>query len=97
MSALRDIRLLVARRLDEPPSIKAAVLNVLNVLDVTLDSEGFQDTPAIKNALDQLQHAILDVDLDDYVEKRELDVPEDAFDMSELPLDNGDDEDDDGN
>lgn len=96
MSALRDIRLLVARRLDEPPSIKAAVLNVLNVLDVTLDSEGFQNTPAITHALAALDHAILSVDLDEFEDEREFVQGVDDVDIEDLPLDNNDD-DDDGN
>lgn len=96
MSALRDIRLLVARRLDEPPSIKSAVLNVLNILDVTLDAEGFQDPPALTNALRQLEHAILDIDLDD-MESEALDVPDDVTDIDEFEVETNDDDDDDGN
>ena len=81
MSALRDIRLLVARRLDEPPSIKSAVLNVLNILDIVLDAEGFQNTPEIGNALRQLEFAILDMTMEALEEEA---TTEDVVDLEDL-------------
>lgn len=81
MSALRDIRLLVARRLDEPPSIKSAVLNVLNILDIVLDAEGFQNTPEIDNALRQLEFAILDMTMEALEEEA---TTEDVVDLEDL-------------
>ncbi len=81
MSALRDIRFLVARRLDEPPTVKAAVLNLLNVLDVQLDAEGWQETDVVTHALRGLELAIIDATVDGGFE-----VPEDAelTDLDEL-------------
>lgn len=62
MSAIRDVRLLIARHLDLPSTVRAAVLNTLNVLDNALDAEGWQEGDDVKKALRELDHAILEMD-----------------------------------
>lgn len=74
MSALRDIRLLIARHLDLPTELRASVLNVLNVLDNALDTEGWQEGDDVKAALRQLDAAIVGVS------ETEEDADEDEFD-----------------
>lgn len=65
MSCIRDVRLLIARHLDLPSDIRAAVLNVLNVTDSALDAEGWQEGEDIKAALRMLDAAILDIEVTD--------------------------------
>ena len=65
MSCIRDVRLLIARHLDLPSNIRAAVLNVLNVTDSALDAEGWQEGEDIKAALRMLDAAILDIEVTD--------------------------------
>ena len=77
MSCIRDVRLLIARHLDLPTNIRAAVLNVLNVTDYALDAEGWQEGDDIKAALRSLDAAILDMSDDDEVEETEDDTPDD--------------------
>lgn len=61
MSALRDIRLLVASHLDQPYEVRFAIMNLLNIMDIVLDSEGFQfvQPDEVTEALRQLDEAIL--------------------------------------
>lgn len=94
MSSLRDVRLLVARSLDEPVIVKAAVLNLLNVIDTVLDANGFDDSgiPEIQNALKTLDSAILGVTLDD-MEVERIEEDDDYTDLDDLEDDDDDDND----
>jgi hypothetical protein len=97
MSALRDIRLLIARHLDLPTELRASILNVLNVLDNALDAEGWQEGDDVKAALRQLDASIVGVSEAD--EKDDEDDPfayreDDLIDIDDIDiLDEDDDED----
>lgn len=94
MSALRDVRLLIARHLDLPTNIRAAVLNVLNVTDAALDAEGWQEGDDIKAALRALDAAVLDTaEVDD--EEEENDDDDDLIDIDDIEILDDDEEDDD--
>lgn len=61
MSVVATIRLLVARHLEITKKEKAAVLNLLTTLDITLDENGFDDSiPEIQEAVKRLENAIID-------------------------------------
>lgn len=77
MSSLRELRLLVARHLDQPPNVKRAVLDFLNVFDLTLDSEGFEDGELILHALKRLENALIDSDANelDSLDTDDTDLP----------------------
>lgn len=78
MSCLRDIRLLTARHLDLDVNVRTAIVNFLNILDASLDAEGYQPPPEVEKALRAIDIAIL----------QESDPDE------ELPEDDDDDEED---
>jgi ABC-type Na+ efflux pump permease subunit len=59
MSALRDIRLLIARHLDLAPNIKAGILDVMNLIDTSLDAEGYEAPEEVVSALRRLDHLII--------------------------------------
>ena len=71
MSALRDVRLLIARHLELPTNQRAGILDVLNLVDAELDAQGFQGSQAIDDALARLDHIILNDD--DLPEEEETD------------------------
>lgn len=73
MSAIRDVRLLVARHLDQPASVKSAVLRVLMTLDLCLDANGFENPEEVEIALASLERAIISSDLDSLED--EMDLP----------------------
>jgi hypothetical protein len=90
MSALRDVRLLIARHLDLPTEVRASILNVLNVLDNALDAEGWQEGPDVNNALRALDAAILGMEMTE-----EEDDEEELIDIDDIEvLDESEDEDD---
>jgi len=95
MSCIRDVRLLIARHLDLPTDIRAAVLNVLNVTDAALDTEGWQEGDDVKAALRTLDSAILN--MNEVIEDDdEGDDPLDDDDLIDIDdIDILDDEDDD--
>lgn len=74
MSALRDVRLLIARHLDLPTNQRAGILDVLNLVDAELDAQGFQGSQAIDDALARLDHIILNDD----------DLPEDEVEDDDI-------------
>lgn len=79
MSAIRDVRLLIARHLDLSTPVRTCVLDVLNILDASLDSEGYEAPAELHAALRRLDYAIIN------------DEPAD----DDLPIDNEEEEDDD--
>jgi hypothetical protein len=84
MSALRDVRLLIARHLDLPQNIRAGILDVLNLLDADLDVQGYQDsTGAVTDALLRLDRMILG-DEDDLPEDEEDEIFDAAVSLEEL-------------
>lgn len=94
MSCIRDVRLLIARHLDLPSDIRAAVLNVLNVTDAALDTEGWQEGDDVKAALRALDAAILN--MNEVIEDDDDDDPLDDDDLIDIDdIDISDDEDDD--
>lgn len=66
MSSLRDIRLLVARHLDQPPPVKAALLQFLLQFDLILDENGFDETPypELAATMRRLEASLIDSDID---------------------------------
>lgn len=98
MSAIRDVRLLIARHLDLPTTLRAAVLNTLNVLDNALDAEGWQEGDDVKKALRQLDHAVLEmddmeVDTDEFERETSSDDLVDIDDIEIIDEDEDDEED----
>jgi hypothetical protein len=79
VSAIRDVRLLIARHLDLSTPVRTCVLDVLNILDASLDSEGYEAPAELHAALRRLDYAIIN------------DEPAD----DDLPIDNEEEEDDD--
>jgi hypothetical protein len=93
MSALRDIRLLIARHLDLPTELRASILNVLNVLDNALDAEGWQEGDDVKAALRQLDASIVGSS-DVQEEEEDIFDDEELIDIDDIDiLDEEDDED----
>lgn len=94
MSAIRDVRLLIARHLNLEPNVNAAVLDVLNILDASLDAEGYEPPKELVDALTKLDYVIVygevPANLDD-----DDDEEEDYFDDSDVEFDDDDDDDDD--
>jgi ABC-type Zn uptake system ZnuABC Zn-binding protein ZnuA len=82
MSALRDIRLLVARHLELQPNAKAAILDVMNILDASLDAEGYEPPAELTTALRRLDHII--VFGDDFEEVNEEDALADDDNLVDL-------------
>lgn len=76
MSVLRDIRLLIARHLDLPAPTRAAVTEILNLLDSSLDNEGYEPTPEIEAAIKKLERTILE-------ETGEADLPEEEEEIDD--------------
>lgn len=95
MSAIRDVRLLIARHLDLPTTLRAAVLNTLNVLDTALDAEGWQEGDDVKKALRELDHAVLEMDdMAEDTEDFESEVSsDDLIDIDDIEIIDEDDED----
>ena len=96
MSALREVRLLIARHLELPVNTKASVLDVMNILDASLDAEGYEAPPEVFAALKRLEHAIIFGD-DDLPEEIALEDALDSEDLVDIEIFNEeeDEEDDD--
>jgi hypothetical protein len=100
MSDLRDLRLLIARQLDAPRPVKAAVIDFFNIFDAVLDAEGFQSPPEITEALKRLDNAIISdddpvllvLDDDDWIEEEMETVDIADIDIEEEKDDDEDDE-----
>lgn len=100
MSAIRDVRLLIARHLDLPIAVKSCILDVMNILDASLDAEGYEAPPELHAALRRLDRAILegdDPDADLPFDEEDDDEEDDDFvDLEDIEtLDDDDDDDDD--
>lgn len=79
MSVLRDIRLLIAKHLDLPVTVRSSVIEVLNSLDVSLDTEGYEPPQEVLDALKKLDKAIIEDDPDPDEEYEEDDEYEDEY------------------
>lgn len=96
MSCLRDIRLLTARHLDLDVNVRTAIVNFLNVLDASLDAEGYQPPPEVQNALRNIDIAILqESDPDEDLSDEEGEDDDDFVDIDDVIFDEDDDDDDD--
>ncbi len=99
MSAIRDVRLLIARHLDLSTPVRTCILDVLNILDASLDSEGYEAPAELHAALRRLDYAIInDEPADDDLtidNEEEEDDDDDLVDMDFFDDDDDDDEDDD--
>ena len=62
MSELRDVRLLIAQRLDATRDVKAAIIDVMNILDAELDINGFEAGDDLRAAMRRLERAIINDD-----------------------------------
>lgn len=102
MSALRDIRILVARQLEAPQNVRARVMDILNLLDADLDAQGYAEPPEITEALRALDRAIIldddasfddDFSLDDEDDIDETDPLSGSVDIGEFPNIPADDDD----
>lgn len=71
--------------------IKQALGDLINVIDLTLDENGFEDTPDIQEALGRLEAAILEDAIPDYLVE---DNDEEEL-LGDEPLEEEDLEDDD--
>jgi len=95
MSALRDIRILVARQLEAPQNVRARVMDILNLLDADLDAQGYAEPSEITEALRALDRAIIlddddvliddDFSLDDEDDIDETDPLSGSVDIGEFP------------
>lgn len=95
MSVLRDIRLLIAKHLDLPVTVRSSVIEVLNSLDTSLDTEGYEPPQEVLDALKKLDKAILEDDPDEDYEEEEDDEYEDEYiGLDDIEYEEEDDEDD---
>lgn len=96
MSVLRDVRLLIARHLDLPVPTRAAIVEILNLLDSSLDNEGYEPTPEILAAIKKLERTILEETGEvELTEEEEEDTDDEEFiDLDDIEFDDEDDDDD---
>lgn len=103
MSELRDVRLLIAQRLDATRDVKAAIIDVMNILDAELDINGFEAGDDLRNAMRRLERAIINDDGapvqdedDDFIndEEEEDEDDEEFIDIADVEMMAQDDEDD---
>lgn len=99
MSELRDVRLLIAQRLDATRDVKAAIIDVMNILDAELDINGFEAGDDLRNAMRRLERAIINDDGnpvqdedDDFIDEDE-DEDEEFIDIADVEMMAQDDED----
>lgn len=97
MSVLRDVRLLIARHLDLPIPIRASIVEVLNLLDSSLDNEGYEPTKEIEVALQKLERLILDdaTDVDLPEEDTAEDDEDEYIDLDDIEFEEDEEDDDD--
>ena len=62
MSIIRDIRLITAQHLSLPSSARHAFVELLNVIDMELDREGYEPGDAVKKAMQKLERTLIDGD-----------------------------------
>lgn len=103
MSELRDVRLLIAQRLDATRDVKAAIIDVMNILDAELDINGFEAGDDLRAAMRRLERAIINDDGapvqdedDDFIDEDDTEL----VDIDEIEVmaqdEEEDDEEDDG-
>ena len=99
MSAIRDVRLLIARHLDIEIPVKSCILDVMNILDASLDAEGYEAPPELHAALRRLDRAIIEGDDTDadlpFDDDEEDDEDDDFVDLEDIETLEDDDDDDD--
>lgn len=97
MSCLRDIRLLTARHLDLDVNVRTAIVNFLNILDASLDAEGYQPPPEVEKALRAIDIAILqESDPDEELPEDDDDEDEDDLvDLDDILFEEDEDDDED--
>ncbi len=98
MSAIRDVRLLIARHLDLSTPVRTCILDVLNILDASLDSEGYEAPAELHAALRRLDYAIINdepADDDLPIDNEEEDEDDDLVDMDFFDDEDEDDDDED--
>ena len=99
MSCLREIRLIIAQNLDLPIPTRAAVIEVLTALDVSLDTEGYEPPPEVVEAIDKVYKSILastdtDTDADEDTTEEEFEFEPEYIGLDDIVYDEDEDEDD---
>jgi hypothetical protein len=96
MSVVRDIRLLTARHLDLDVNVKTAIVNFLNLLDASLDAEGYQPPAEVSQALRAIDIAILQSSEDpDLIEDDDDEEEDDFVDLDDILFEEDEDDDED--
>ena len=102
MSELRDVRLLIAQRLDATRDVKAAIIDVMNILDAELDINGFEAGDDLRAAMRRLERAIINDDGapvqdedDDFIDEDDTELVDiDEIEVMAQDEEEDDDEDD---
>ena len=84
MSTLSNIRILVARHLDQPKMVRAAVVDFLNILDASLDAEGYEPPPEVVDAIRRLDRACIEADDDAATDISDMEDPEDIAELVDI-------------
>jgi hypothetical protein len=99
MSCLREIRLIIAQNLDLPNPTRAAVIQVLTALDVSLDIEGYEPPSEVVEAIDKIYKSILEsTDIyadEDTTEEEEEEEENEYIELDDIVYDEDEDDDDD--
>jgi len=99
MSCLREIRLIIAQNLDLPNPTRAAVIEVLTALDVSLDTEGYEPPSEVVEAIDKIYKSILEsTDIyadEDTTEEEEEEEENEYIELDDIVYDEDEDDDDD--
>ena len=99
MSCLREIRLIIAQNLDLPNPTRAAVIEVLTALDVSLDTEGYEPPSEVVEAIDKIYKSILEsIDIyadEDTTEEEEEEEENEYIELDDIIYDEDDDGDED--
>jgi hypothetical protein len=99
MSCLREIRLIIAQNLDLPNPTRAAVIEVLTALDVSLDTEGYEPPSEVVEAIDKIYKSILEsIDIyadEDTTEEEEEEEENEYIELDDIVYDEDEDDDDD--
>ena len=97
MSCLREIRLIIAQNLDLPNPTRAAVIEVLTALDVSLDTEGYEPPSEVVEAIDKIYKSILEsTDIyadEDTTEEEEEEEENEYIELDDIVYDEDEDED----
>lgn len=99
MSCLREIRLIIAQNLDLPNPTRAAVIEVLTALDVSLDTEGYEPPSEVVEAIDKIYKSILEsTDIyadEDTAEEEEEEEENEYIELDDIIYDEDEDDDED--